>query len=139
MEGGNEMKRVVVETNGWIRGDVEAEAVDVHFAYDPADPYAVTVQIRREHEDLLWVFSRDLLADGLRSMAPVGEGDLQVQATSVLTEISKSDENGDAMVLRVPWWNSREFVRLAQIAVPRGQERVDVDSWISELTAIQEP
>lgn len=133
------MKRVVVETNGWIRGDVEAEAVDVHFAYDPADPYAVTVQIRREHEDLLWVFSRDLLADGLRSMAPVGEGDLQVQATSVLTEISKTDENGEALVLRVPWWNSREFVRLAQIAVPRGQERVDVDSWISELTAIQEP
>ena len=30
--------------------------------------------------------SRDLLADGLRSLVPVGHGDVQVQATSVLTE-----------------------------------------------------
>ena len=61
---------------------------------------------------MTWVFSRDLLADGLRSMVPLGEGRIQVQATSVLTEISGEDDAGQHVVLRLPWWNTREFVRL---------------------------
>lgn len=132
------MSEVVVDTAGWIRTEPEPETVEVTLHYEPADPFAVSVCIRRGEDEQAWVFARDLLADGLRSMAPMGEGRIQVQATSVLTEISCTAEDGTVTVLRLPWWNTREFIRLAQAEVPRGAERCDVDSWVAALTA-QEP
>jgi len=137
------MQQVVVDTAGWIRADAEADTVEVTLRYDPEDPFAVTIEAAASEggttRELHWVFSRDLLADGLRSMVPVGEGRIQVQATSVLTEISYLDEAGACIVLRLPWWNTREFIRLSQVEVPRGQESCDVDAWVAALTAPQEP
>jgi len=60
--------------------DVEVETVDVALSYDPADPFAVRVDINGRERDLTWIFGRDLLSDGLRSMVPIGDGDVQVQA-----------------------------------------------------------
>jgi hypothetical protein len=131
------MQAVVVNTAGWIRSDVEVETVDVALSYDPADPFAVRVDITGHERNLTWIFGRDLLADGLRSMVPIGEGDVQVQATSVLTEISFLTDDR-VVVLRLPWWNTREFVRLTQTEVPRGEESCDVDSWVAALTAAPE-
>jgi len=129
----------VVDTAGWIRGETDAETVEVQMRYDPADPLAVTFWVNGPHGEDIWVFGRDLLADGLRSMVPVGEGSVQVQATSVLTEVSRADESGTVTVLRLPWWNTREFIRLSHNEVPRGRETCDVDSWVTALTATQEP
>lgn len=133
------MARVVVDTAGWIRGETDAETVEVQMRYDPADPLAVTLVVNGQQGQDTWIFGRDLLADGLRSMVPVGEGAVQVQATSVLTEVSRVDESGTVTVLRLPWWNTREFIRLSQSEVPRGRELCDVDSWVAALTATQEP
>lgn len=129
------MKQIVIDTAGWIRAGAEADTVVVRMTYDPADPLAVAFDISGQGRELSWVFSRDLLADGLRSMVPVGEGSVQVQATSVLTEVSRLDEDGAVHVLRLPWWNTREFIRLSQDEVPRGQELNDVDAWIEALCA----
>ncbi len=128
------MERVVVETAGWIRNETDAESVEVTLAYEPSDPFAVTLMISRAHEDLTWVFSRDLLADGLRSMSPIGEGCISIQATSVLTEIRHTFADDTSMSLRLPWWNTREFIRLCHAEVPRGQEVTDVDAWVAALT-----
>ena len=128
------MQRVVVETAGWIRTGTGADAVEVSLTYDPADPYAVAVRVHAEESAATWTFARDLLADGLRSMVPLGDGAVRVQATSVLTEISRTDDSGGVTVLRLPWWNTREFVRLSQSLVARGEEVVDVDSWLEALT-----
>jgi len=133
------MSRVVVDTAGWIRGETDAETVEVQMRYDPVDPLAVTLTVNGPQGHDTWVFGRDLLADGLRSMVPVGEGAVQVQATSVLTEVSRADDSGTVTVLRLPWWNTREFIRLSQNEVPRGRETCDVDSWVAALTATQEP
>lgn len=132
------MKRIEIETAGWIRTESDAESVEVTFSYDPADPLAVRVRVVRDAGEHTWVFARDLLADGLRSMTPVGEGQVQVAATSVLTEITHADVTGEQIVLRAPWWNTREFVRLCQAEVPRGHEVVDVDAWVAALTAPQD-
>ena len=129
---------VVVNTAGWVRTESETETVEVRLSYDAADPLAVTVDVMAASRRLTWVFSRDLLADGLRSMVPLGEGRVQVQATSVLTEISGEDDEGRRLVLRLPWWNTREFVRLSQVEVPRGQESCDVDAWVAALTTPQD-
>ncbi|MET8769215.1 MULTISPECIES: SsgA family sporulation/cell division regulator [Streptomyces] len=51
--------------------------VRCEISYDPRDPYAVTVILDSEGEyPVRWVFSRELLADGLTSS--VGEGDVTV-------------------------------------------------------------
>ena len=133
------MARVVVDTAGWIRGKTDAETVEVQLRYDSADPFAVTLWVNGPQGPQTWVFGRDLLADGLRSMVPVGEGAVHVQATSVLTEVSRTDDTGSVTVLRLPWGNTREFIRLSQSEVPRGREICDVDSWVAALTATQEP
>jgi hypothetical protein len=130
---GGPMREVVVETAGWICAEAEAEAVEVQMTYDPADPLAVALHVVGAGRDENWVFARDLLTDGLRSLVPVGEGDVQVQATSVLTELSRR-LGGGWETLRLPWWNTREFIRLSQLEVPRGQEDCDVDDWVEELT-----
>jgi hypothetical protein len=129
------MSKVVIETAGWIRADIEAEAVEVVMTYDPTDPLAVSLRVAGLGRDECWVFARDLLADGLRSLVPVGTGDIHVQATSVLTEISRRTVDGLWETLRLPWWNTREFIRLSQIEVPRGRESCDVDAWVEALTA----
>lgn len=129
------MNQITIDTAGWIRGKGDAETVEVEMSYDPADPLAVSLRITGESRDDSWVFARDLLADGLRSMVPVGTGSIQVQATSVLTEISHLTEGGAIEMLRLPWWNTREFIRLTHTVVPRGHEELDIDSWLDDLTA----
>jgi hypothetical protein len=129
------MQTVTIHTPGWVRDEAGTKAVEVVLTYEPDDPYAVRVRVTGGHDDLDWLFGRDLLADGLRSMVPLGDGDVQVQATSVLTEISHIDDLGETVLLRLPWWNTREFIRLCCLQVPRGQERCDVDSWVAALTA----
>lgn len=132
------MQQVVVDTAGWVRAESETETVEVRLTYDVVDPFAVRVEVATATCRITWVFGRDLLADGLRSMAPLGEGRIQVQATSVLTEICGEDDNGAPVVLRLPWWNTREFVRLSQAEVPRGAESCDVDAWVAALTSSQD-
>jgi hypothetical protein len=129
------MNQISIDTAGWIRGAGDPETVEVQMSYDPADPLAVTLKVTGERRDDAWVFARDLLADGLRSMVPVGSGSIQVQATSVLTEISHLGEDGSIEMLRLPWWNTREFIRLTHTLVPRGHEDLDIDSWLDDLTA----
>jgi hypothetical protein len=129
------LNKIVIETAGWVRAELEAEAVEVQMTYDPADPLAVSLSLVGVERDECWVFARDLLADGLRSLVPVGDGNVRIQATSVLTEISRRRECGSWETLRLPWWDSREFVRLSQVEVPRGQESCDVDAWVEALTA----
>ncbi|CAA9345538.1 MAG: FIG01363442: possible membrane protein [uncultured Nocardioidaceae bacterium] len=133
------MHGVEVRTAGWVRAEAEVETVEVRLGYDPADPFAVRVDISGPARQSTWVFGRDLLADGLRSMTPIGDGCVRVQATSVLTEISHVAESGDTVLLRLPWWNTREFVRLSQAQVPRGHESCDVDAWVAALTSPREP
>jgi hypothetical protein len=132
------MGRVDVDTAGWVRTLDGTETVDVRLGYDPGDPMAVTVEVAGEGRRSRWVFARDLLADGLRSMTGLGEGRVQVQATSVLAEITVEREDGDVEVLRLPWWNTREFVRRTLEEVPRGEEACDVDGWLAALTASPE-
>ena len=59
------------------------------------------LQLVGGQRDETWVFARDLLADGLRSLVPVGEGDVHVQATSVLTEITRRMATYDMVAMPV--------------------------------------
>ena len=52
--------------------------VQVEMRYDTRDPYAVQAAFRTGRAGWVeWVFSRDLLADGL--LAPAGDGDVRIR------------------------------------------------------------
>ncbi|MFE5212371.1 SsgA family sporulation/cell division regulator [Streptomyces sp. NPDC056600] len=54
-----------------------ATPLSVHLGYDPAEPFGVSVSFPSdENRRTRWVFSRDLLQDGLYE--PTGEGDVRV-------------------------------------------------------------
>jgi hypothetical protein len=133
------VEQIIVETTGWIRTGEDAETVEVHLSYHPADPCAVTVAVTGDGHDHTWVLGRDLLADGLRSSVPVGEGVVHVHATSVLTELAFTGARREPLVLRLPWWNTREFVRMTHAVVPTGTEEYDVDAWLAALMGTREP
>jgi hypothetical protein len=133
------VSRVEVASAGWVGPGAEPESVDVQLCYDSADPLAVTIALDGAGLSAEWTLSRDLLAEGLLAMSPLGEGRIQVQASSVLTDIHHLEDDGTVTLLRVPWWNTREFIRLSQELVARGEEVCDVDGWVAQLTPTQEP
>lgn len=62
--------------------------IQVELAWDPdRDPFAVAMtcsipselSVTDPDEEIVWVFGRDLLADGLRSARVVGRGDVKVR------------------------------------------------------------
>src|SRR3954447_6053153 len=49
-------------------------AARIHLSYGSRDPYAVVMVIRVwGNEDVTWIFSRDLLADGTRCSSGMGD------------------------------------------------------------------
>ncbi|MFG3206640.1 SsgA family sporulation/cell division regulator [Streptomyces sp. NPDC048192] len=60
----------------WIAKRLPVQ-ISCEFAYDVRDPYAITLILDSEGEQpVRWVFSRELLADGLAGRA--GQGDVSV-------------------------------------------------------------
>lgn len=63
-----------------------AMPVQVELRYDTCDPYAITAAFRTGRAGWVeWVFSRDLLADGL--LARAGDGDVRIRPGSGDPEI----------------------------------------------------
>lgn len=116
-----------------MTGDAEMNA---ELRYDPSDPLAVSLAIGTELEDpVVWVFARDLLADGVNHAS--GEGDITIEpvneaedreiritlATDCLATMTASR---DTVV---------EFLVAAFTAVPSGSEMDTVD-WDAEVAAL---
>ncbi len=111
--------------------------VEAQLSYHRQDPYAVTAVFATGASEVRWVFSRDLLADGIYS--PEGEGDVHVwpcldpQGRAVVV-LELSSPDGEAM-LQARSADLTEFIRSTCVLVPRGQEAdfVDLDSALHEL------
>lgn len=71
------------------------------FSWEPSDPAAVRVVFHwSPTESVNWVFSRQLLADGIVSFMNLGEGDVKIRSYSVhRTAISLSSPEGRAMIV----------------------------------------
>jgi hypothetical protein len=132
------MHRVAIDTHGWLHPQPNTETVSLQLVYDNADPLAVTVRLTGHPANASWTFGRDLLADGLRSKEPIGAGVVRVHATAVLVHIDIDRPDGTTLNLRMPWWTTREFMRLAYREIERGQESVDVDALLAEIMSVDE-
>jgi hypothetical protein len=114
-----------------------------HMTYDAEDPFAVTMVFSHNGRSLAsWRLDRDMLADGLRRR--VGEGDVRMhpQATGAWDELcidfyGEPHHDGGRRHATVFAWAAGvdSFLQETYVCVPRGEEQVRVDDFLSELLA----
>lgn len=121
--------------------------IQVELAWDPdRDPFAVamTCSLSAEQsgtgsdQDIVWVFGRDLLADGLRSARVVGRGDVKMrldrsdQARLIIC-LSSHDGHAD-LALPVP--DASAFLDDTRQHSELGDEDVEdlIDEFLKELS-----
>jgi hypothetical protein len=123
----------------FLSGDAHSELLEGELVFDPADPFAVVMDLEAKSGSVVWTFARELLAEGLYE--PVGTGDVQVwpclsAAGEAVVIIELSSPDGMAL-LQAPSRVVREFVDRTLAIVPAGQEglHLGLDSLISQLLA----
>lgn len=114
-----------------------ATPVQAELRYDRHDPYAVSAIFSTGTTQVRWVFSRDLIAEGIYE--PSGDGDvhvwpcLDVQGGAVVV-IELCSPDGEALMQA----RSKEltaFIASADKVVPRGSESLllEVDNAIEAM------
>jgi Streptomyces sporulation and cell division protein, SsgA len=116
-----------------VTGDAELQA---EFRYDPQDPFAVALAIGVEcGEPVVWVFGRDLLADGVSRAT--GEGDITIEPASDMNsrEIRITLATDCLATMVAPRDKVVEFLVESFTAVASGCEldRIDFDAEIASL------
>jgi hypothetical protein len=118
-----------------IGGDSDV-LVPATLAYDASAPFAVSAVFHTSEGDVVWVFGRDLLEDGLRG--PVGHGDVAVwpsrhQGRQVVC-VSLASPSGSAL-LEAEQPDVVAFLDSTFAVVPMGteMERLDLDAEIEAL------
>lgn len=118
-----------------------AQCLDAELVFDPADPYAVQLDlgVDMDGRENVWEFARDLLAEGLDRVA--GSGDVTVWTSNQtgkgrgwLTFIGLDSPDG-RVVLATSTQSVRTFLNGTWRLVPPGCESVDVDGWIGDILA----
>jgi hypothetical protein len=117
----------------------DATTVPTTLVYSPADPYAVRAVMHTTDGPIEWIFSRDLLHEGLQR--PSGVGDLHVAPgtdergrTFLSLELSTPDGNA---VLHADIAAMSTFLADTFRAVPLGEEsaHLDIDAALALLVA----
>lgn len=114
-------------------------AVDADFNFSTRDPFAVRVVFSVASAPVVeWVFSRELLVDGL--VAPAGTGDVQLFPTRAGIVFELTSPSGRARLVANPEMLA-SFVEDTLAAVPLGCESkyFDLDQEIAMLADIALP
>ena len=114
-----------------------ATPLEAELRYDTQDPYAVIALFRTGGAMVRWVFSRDLLAQGVYS--PVGDGDVHVWPCldvhgSAVVMIELSSPDGEAMLQARSADVSEFLARTDEVLRPGEEGRyLDLDLVVSQL------
>ncbi|MET9430860.1 MULTISPECIES: SsgA family sporulation/cell division regulator [unclassified Streptomyces] len=107
-----------------------------HMAYDPQDPYAVTVNFTHGGWTYAeWRLDRDMLRDALEGVrgGAVGEGDVRVWPEVNGTREELCIELMHSAVFTVWAPSLRGFLDRTYAAVPAGEEHVELDAFLEEV------
>lgn len=113
----------------------------VQLAYDPADPFAVTLTFHLPGDaPVSWVFGRELLLDGVSR--PAGDGDVRIEPipgpddSGGDVRITLRSPEGDAL-LRSPAVPLIAFLGRTDRVLPMGQEHADeeLERQLAEILA----
>lgn len=121
-----------------VRADRTPVPAQVELRYVGSDPYAVVLAFRTLHSrEVVWRFSRGLLAQGLIEAA--GEGDVRLRPldTSAPDEVVEIELRwpGGRAVFRAPHAELRDYLARTRELVPFGTEHewLDLDHAIAML------
>ncbi|WP_035804651.1 SsgA family sporulation/cell division regulator [Kitasatospora mediocidica] len=115
-----------------------APRLDSRLTYRSSDPYAVTLAFGAQHalegEPVVWVFSRELLATGVNTVA--GAGDVRVRPYDPGRTVIELRVPEGSAVLMLPTDGVRAFLRASYEAVPSGAEGRGIpwDAFLATLT-----
>ncbi len=120
-----------------VSGEAGTARLGGELHYDPRDPFAVTLRVQTPLRTVDWVFSRELLADGLDH--PSGTGDVQVwpcrnvrgEAVAVIELIAPTGRG----LLQASSHAVRNFITEVFAAVPLGTEidHLDLDLALEQI------
>jgi sporulation and cell division protein SsgA len=129
--------QTVVVVVPFISGEAQSEPLEGELVFDPADPYAVAMNLEARSGRVTWTFARELLEQGLYS--PSGDGDVQVwpclsAAGDAVVIIELCSPDGTAL-LQAPSRTVHDFVIRTLEVVPAGEEstHLALDAMISKL------
>lgn len=110
--------------------------VSVQMSYDPADPFAIkTTFTDTNHGVVVWSIARDLLADAVEGLAPVGVGDVRLTPMAAgKVRMHLSSPTGRATLI-FNHDHLAEAVAATERLVPRGTEPDRID-WDGELAGL---
>ena len=123
-----------------VLGSDRALTVPATFDYDPREPFAVAATFGTSEGDVRWIFSRELLDEGLRR--PTGEGDVAVWPSrsrgADIVCVSLSSPSGQAL-LEADAGVMADFLRRSYLAVPAGTEAtlIDLDAELAALLSTE--
>ena len=130
--------RSIRATVPFVSGEIQPVELDGDLVFDPADPYAVHLEVgRSDGQAVTWTFARELLAEGIYD--PCGNGDVVVwpclgtQGEAVVI-IELRSPNGMAM-LQTPSRAVQRFMTQTYAAVPEGSEsaQINLDHLVDHL------
>ncbi len=130
--------RSIRATVPFVSGEIQPVELDGDLVFDPADPYAVHLEVgRSDGQTVTWTFARELLAEGIYD--PCGNGDVVVwpclgtQGEAVVI-IELRSPNGMAM-LQTPSRAVQRFMAQTYAAVPEGSEseQINLDHLVDHL------
>ncbi|KAA9149019.1 SsgA family sporulation/cell division regulator [Amycolatopsis acidicola] len=134
------MQTDVVEQHQFVTLNGCRTPVFARWCYTPSDPYVVTLAFRTQGGRWIdWSFARDLLAEGLRE--PAGLGDVRVRPDLAFTDemliIELESPDGYAIV-ELGREEVENFVRASARSVPFGSESdlLDLDGIIAQITGV---
>lgn len=122
------------------------EKINVELSWDPdTDPLAVTMictlpprlTASGKTEEVVWIYGRDLLAEGLKSLTPYGEGDVKMRLASeagIHLIICLTSPEGHADLL-LPTLDTRAFLGATRQHTEIGHEEFAdlLDDFLKEF------
>jgi Streptomyces sporulation and cell division protein, SsgA len=115
----------------------EPTSLEADLVFDPADPYAITMNFRSGEHEVLWTFGRELIVQG--RYEPTGDGDVHVwpclsSEGKAVVIIELCSPQGEVLV-QTATRNVDHFVTAMLTSVPEGQESafVDFDDELAEV------
>ncbi|WP_351230789.1 SsgA family sporulation/cell division regulator [Streptomyces sp. NPDC002133] len=115
----------------------QMESVPTTLRYDPADPFAVSMEFpppaTLEGTQVSWAFSRELLTEGME--APTGLGDVRVRPYGYDRTVVEFHAPEGTAVIHIRSSELRRFLERAQGLVPAGREHLHLglDEDLAEL------
>lgn len=123
----------VVDSYTWPENDLgRVVSTNVSLWYDMVSPFEVTMDTKHGDETISWVFSRDILIDGVRGGMISGFADVQAWSTDNKFYLRLASPDGVG-ILQFDLPGVKMFTRWMKLICPQGQEEMSMDLVIAQI------